>query len=421
MAYPFLHVSGLRQRLLLAIGTTTFASAAALGCGSKHTGSDAGVQAGESAPAPSAGKAGTNPPAGGAGRSTVTPDAGSPTCPNNQVGRRECYTRADMEAKAKFGCGQIQIQPVPTAEQVQAMFLSNGCLKHETTCNGCCNPAAGPGEPQGDGSCCYSFCATFCCGRPLRIDGEARTASLAARSDWLHDLGAVQPNARIAAEWLEDARMEHASVASFARFTLDLLAFGAPAELIERAQRAGLEEVEHARLCFGLAARYSAQALGPAPLSAAGIRVAPSLWDAALAAFDEGCVAETLAALQAHAAFELARDSEVRRALQQIAEQEAQHAELAWRFVGWCAARLGSDLHRELERRLGALAAPAAISDSEPQPTIALLHAAGRLTAADKHRISTQGVRDVIAPCLAALARPEARVARPTADTPRPA
>jgi hypothetical protein len=54
--------------------------------------------------------------------------------------------------------------------------------------------------------------------------------------------------------------------------------------LVERGQPAGLEEVEHARLCFGLAARYSGQARGPAPLSAAGVRAAPSLWDAALAA-----------------------------------------------------------------------------------------------------------------------------------------
>jgi hypothetical protein len=146
------------------------------------------------------------------------------------------------------------------------------------------------------------------------------------------------------------------------------------------------------------------------------------LWDAALAAFDEGCVGETVAALQAHAALELARDPEVRRALQQIAEQESRHAELAWRFVSWSAARLGPSLTLELERRLTRLlAAHGGMRESEPAASVATLHAAGRLTAADKHCITTAGLREVILPCVAALIRPqpETPAVHRTADRPR--
>ncbi len=52
----------------------------------------------------------------------------------------------------------------------------------------------------------------------------------------------------LADRWTRDATYEHASIASFARVTLDLLALGAPAALVSGAQRAGLDEVEHARI-----------------------------------------------------------------------------------------------------------------------------------------------------------------------------
>ena len=314
-----------------------------------------------------------------------------------------------MEGQAKYGCGMIANPPPRlTDEQVQASFLPNGCLQQQLACNGCCNPASSPGVPSSDGTCCYVFCERSCCGRPFIVDGRQQLANLASRGDWLQAFAAAPPgslDARIAGEWLEDARMEHASIASFARFTLDLLAFGAPPELLELAQRAALEEVEHARLCFGLAARYGAADYGPGPLEVAEVRVAASLWDAALSAFDEGCVGETLAAFQALAALELATDPEVRRTLAQIAEQEAAHAELAWRFVSWSAARLGPELARVLERRLAERPiARDATHEVEHPDAIAALHAAGRLTDADKQRVTLAGLRDLVEPCVRALA-----------------
>ncbi len=56
----------------------------------------------------------------------------------------------------------------------------------------------------------------------------------------------------LAEDWGRAAATEHASVGSFARFTLDLMRFDAPPDLVESAQRAGLDEIHHARLCFGL-------------------------------------------------------------------------------------------------------------------------------------------------------------------------
>ena len=90
-------------------------------------------------------------------------------------------------------------------------------------------------------------------GRPLLAGGRARTARAAARDDWAAgdagvDTGDLDAPTRAALgrHWTAVAALEHASVASFARFTLHLLVLGAPPSLVAEAQRAGLDEVEHA-------------------------------------------------------------------------------------------------------------------------------------------------------------------------------
>jgi len=68
----------------------------------------------------------------------------------------------------------------------------------------------------------------------------------------------------LAAAWTEDALVEHASVAAFARTTLELMALGAPAELLAGAQAAAADEVRHARLSFALASAYAGREVEPA-------------------------------------------------------------------------------------------------------------------------------------------------------------
>src|SRR5690606_37693683 len=121
--------------------------------------------------------------------------------------------------------------------------------------------------------CCYHW-FDYCSGRPLLAGDDAVAAPVRAGSTWLgehvpqHMLG--EPDAdqrrRPAADWLADAQMEHASVAAFARAALELMAVGAPAELLAGCAEAGLDEVRHARLCFALAAAYGGVAYEPGPL-----------------------------------------------------------------------------------------------------------------------------------------------------------
>jgi len=144
----------------------------------------------------------------------------------------------------------------------------------------------------------------------------------------------------LVAHWTRAAEMEHASVAAFSRFSLQLLAVGAPPSLIEDAHRAALDEIKHAELCFSIATIHAGHGIAPGPLPID--QRALTGWDLQSVALGtvEGCVGEMIAALEARAAAELAFDDAVRTVHRRIHEDESRHAELAWRCVRW-AAQLG--------------------------------------------------------------------------------
>ena len=193
-------------------------------------------------------------------------------------------------------------------------------------------------------SCCFwaSYAGVVCEGRPLIVDGEVRAAPVCSRGDWLAEPQVygerLDPRTRgaLASAWAEDARMEHASVAAFARLVLHLMAVAAPAELVAGAQAALADEIEHARLCFSLASAYQGHAQGPGPLPIEGaLAGVPTLTELAVAAVVEGCVGETIAASIARVSAEGARDPAVRAALKRIAADESRHAAFSWRLVRW--------------------------------------------------------------------------------------
>jgi hypothetical protein len=249
-----------------------------------------------------------------------------------------------------------------------------------------------------------------CAGRPFVVGGTARMAEAVARDDWsaaprprLDGLDA-RACAAIAAHWEQTALAEHASVASFARFVLDLLALGAPPELVLAAQRAMGDEVAHARLAFGLASAYAGAPIGPSPLAVDGaIDRTRSLADIVRSVVVEGCVGETVSAAQAELALLECSDPAVRRVLTTIARDERRHAQLAWQFVGWALAQDPS------LRELVADSFTAAIVAIELSPAAsldegdAMLRAHGVL-ATNELAATTQTIaQDVIAPCYAAM------------------
>jgi hypothetical protein len=179
-------------------------------------------------------------------------------------------------------------------------------------------------------------------GRPFLVDGRERLSPLAARADWLArdlhprtgDLDLATREA-LSARWAAMGSMEHASVAAFARFVLQLLSLGAPAELVRDAQTAMADETRHAELCFAIASAYGGAPVGPGPLDMDRALAASDARSILVTAIHEGCVGETVAALEAAEMAARADDPVVRELLHGIAEDESRHAELAYRFVRW--------------------------------------------------------------------------------------
>ena len=112
----------------------------------------------------------------------------------------------------------------------------------------------------------------------MRIRRRIVRAPLARADTWRGAARPTFPNvaslsadarAAIAAGWTDAARGEHASVPAFSRLSLTLMAMGAPSDLVEAAHRAALDEIEHARMAFGLAAIYAGAEVAPGALDGA--------------------------------------------------------------------------------------------------------------------------------------------------------
>jgi hypothetical protein len=248
-------------------------------------------------------------------------------------------------------------------------------------------------------------------GRPLLVDGHARTATACERSDWAvaglvpctHDLTTEQRRV-LAERWTAGARAEHASVASFARFALDLAALGAPPELLSDTAAAMQDEIRHAQLAFALASAYAEHPVGPGPLPMHGLTAGGDAEAIVRAAVREGCVEETLCAAEAELAAHRATDPAVRAALAVIADDEARHAVLAWRFVSWAVQRnpsLAVAVRDELSRATAAVEADEALELPEPDDDALSSH--GMLPASLRLRLRARCLRGTIRPCAAAM------------------
>lgn len=225
----------------------------------------------------------------------------------------------------------------------RAVRFDNG--NKDLCCYATTRPACPPGAFRtGDGECHHHNR-----GRPFREEGRMIAAPTRTGEGWADDALTApcdgvraEVRASLAAEWAQNAAAEHASVAAFARLSLELLALGAPADLVAACHVAAIEEVEHARLSYGIASRFAGEPLGPGPLAFEGGARTISLVDLAAETFEDGCIGETVAALEAEEARALAADGSIARVLETIARDEGEHATLGFRILSWALRSGGS-------------------------------------------------------------------------------
>ena len=172
------------------------------------------------------------------------------------------------------------------------------------------------------------------------------------RTDWTLpiddlDVDSIDPTRRraLADHWTRIGATEHASVASFARFSLQLLALGAPPRLLAGAQEAALDEIEHARFAYGLASAFAGEPIGPGPLDLGGGDISSDVGSIVRDLVEDACVNETIGVVEAMTLAERAHPA-VREGFALMAADEAEHAALAWGALAWMVDSLGPDVGR---------------------------------------------------------------------------
>jgi len=351
---------------------------------------------------------------------------GSGPCGGPCTASEVCYLRKDLEAfRAQYlaaGCNNGIASGVAGGAGAPATSAQPSCFDADFKAIQDWDPSAGcpdqtqmraldyeysqanddelPTAPKKTNlTCCKTVHENCGEGRPFIVDGQARLPALKGN---LSTAGGTPLAAALAGVWADDGRAEYASIASFARLTLQLMAFGAPHRLIEASQQASLDEHRHSRFCFAEAARHAGRGVEPGPLDIGQASALTSFEEFMRLNLIEGCVGETLAGLRMAEQARLASNPELARALTEISEDETRHAELAFEIL-----RFGLEVNRR-----ATLAAVRSVLEmrfedeaADPQGSIpeAAWEALGRLSAKTRRQVNRDAWTLVVAPLLRGL------------------
>lgn len=264
-----------------------------------------------------------------------------------------------------------------------------------------------------NGSCCYDVeVQPFPCyvGRTFFVDQGAIKADLRPGKTWAKG---PRPNANglnastrdaLADAWARDGLFEHASVASFSRFSMQLLAVGAPAYLVRDTHQAILDEIRHAEICLALASEYAGHPVEPAGLPfPSALVITPNLAEVVTETVMEGCIGETVAAMQAYESLLLTRDPAVAEVLTVTVEDETRHAELAFRFVAWAIDVGGDDVRNAVIRALDGFRPPSTSPEKLDGVNLDDYRAHGRIPAREARAMAERALQQIVVPCICAL------------------
>ena len=342
-----------------------------------------------------------------------------------------CSSDADCAAGYLCACGETVSTCVPADCATDADCGGMPCilLPSVVTCGQPAQPkfsCGTDGQECAADSQCPEFQACIAgnceslmniCGRPFLVGGIQRQATAVRRNDWAQaisvSLDGLDSGARntLAEHYTNAGLMEHASIAAFARFVMDLLALGAPPHLLEAACGAVDDERVHAQICFGLASEYAGVRRGPGRINVEGALQSGGSGEVLETTFREMCIGETCAAMEVAESALRASEPTVRTALERIAADETRHATLGWKFVKWLLdGQSAADRKRSLKRLRSLVAAEgrrrATAARTRPAPEMDDLVAHGYLSDAVRSAVHTSAINDVVAPCVETLARP---------------
>jgi len=200
--------------------------------------------------------------------------------------------------------------------------------------------------------------------------------------------------------WSQRARTEWASAPAFTELAVHLACAGAPSSLIQRSYEAAEDELRHGLVSAQVAARFDGGTVHlqpqadlprrPADANRARVRLAVESWM-------DGCLQEATAAACARAEAQRCTDPRIRALQQGIAQDEAEHALLAWDVVRWALQVGGPEVHEALEASLDAVPAPVVPDNGPAAQSYGVLGAEAHGGIADcVHSQSRRTMQDVL-------------------------
>jgi hypothetical protein len=245
----------------------------------------------------------------------------------------DCTTTCAAVARANLAVGFVS---VATCKRIEVGAVRGG---DAGGAGGSTTGSADDGGPASDVDAASSDAASDAVAVDaitLHVTGTAGPGCTGRRPEGMVEVGAPArgtPSGR----WLaRAAALEAASVPAFRRLARELGVHGAPEQLV-RAARAGVAEESRHAILMARAART--RGATPRAFRVAPMGVRPLL-AVAVENAREGCVRETLGALNAVHQAARAADPALREAFKEIARDESRHARLAWEVDAWARSVL---------------------------------------------------------------------------------
>ena len=251
-------------------------------------------------------------------------------------------------------------------------------------------------------------------GTPLEAEHQRLMLRRRATIQWAQSTAPTLTDAertRLGATWMRRSEAEYLAVSTFSILAIDLVAAGAPADVLSLCLRAGIDEVRHAELCLRMAELYTGERNLPPPgmSNLPDDPKRPRMEQALANAILVSCVSETYATTVLAATREYTTDPVALDVLTSIYSDEVMHARLGWSYLRYCLDKGG-------EKSIAAAAAmiPIAVRGvanvvEKPRPEgeiTAALRDHGLMTAREERLLFTCCVREVLAPGFSALGIP---------------
>ena len=258
-------------------------------------------------------------------------------------------------------------------------------------------------------------------GRPFSVKGISRMANSHdcdikdnhGSSSWKFDQAPLilennRLNQQIGNRWLQYAEAEHASIASFARHTLQLMSIGAPSYLLMASQKASLDEIKHAKICYGFAGAFLGVDFEPGPLDVDGSLEKLNPREIIRSVIQDGCIEETLSAIEAKFSSYKSSNPTIKKSWIEIASDETNHAQFAWNTIRWFLENYPGEHTFVVDTFLAELARQPLPTDTNFYSTVdvtgqnpseeEILPKYGIIAKRDRMNVREMGLRTVIEP-----------------------